>query len=100
MDQFSGIYSVVIVVVGIFGWVASIAARRALVALDRESPEVLRGVDVPKVDFGFKCLRGVFLLGFSRHGDAVSSTRRWAFLSLVLAYAMLALTGLVMFAAR
>ncbi|MGF6418248.1 hypothetical protein ABH900_001727 [Stenotrophomonas sp. AN71] len=58
MDQFSGSYSVVIAVVGIFGWVASIAAYRALLALDRESPEVLRGVGVSKVDLGFKCLRG------------------------------------------
>ncbi|WNH52302.1 hypothetical protein [Stenotrophomonas oahuensis] len=82
-------YSALFALIGIGIWVTTIATMRVLRKLNRERPEVLRGVGVTEVDWWFSSWRGIFLLRFSQQGICLSSGQRWMLRGCILSSAAL-----------
>lgn len=59
-----------------------------LIKLSRENPNILARAGIGKIDWWWGCIRGVFLLGFTRLGQELSAETRMAFRAAILTYVL------------
>ena len=49
-------------------WINGVYALRSMSMMEKSSPRILASVDVVRVDWCFKCIRGFHRLAFTRKG--------------------------------
>lgn len=77
-------------------WVNGFAAHRMLLKMERERPEVLEAVGIIRIDWWFRCLRGIGFLALSGKGQMITQGERWMLRAVVATYMLLVACGLSM----
>ncbi|MDH1230468.1 hypothetical protein N5C18_02510 [Stenotrophomonas sp. GD03930] len=72
------------------------AAHRMLLKMERERPEVLEAVGIIRIDWWFRCLRGIGFLALSGKGQMITQGERWMLRAVVATYMLLVACGLSM----
>lgn len=65
------------------------AAHRMLLKMERERPEVLEAVGIIRIDWWFRCLRGIGFLALSGKGQMITQGERWMLRAVVATYMLL-----------
>ncbi|HGM6069951.1 hypothetical protein [Stenotrophomonas maltophilia] len=77
-------------------WMNGFAAHRMLLKMERERPEVLGAVGIIRVDWWFRCLRGIGFLALSGKGLMITRGERWVLRGVVATYMFLVACGISM----
>lgn len=77
-------------------WMNGFAAHRMLLEMERKRPEVLEAVGIIRVDWWFRCLRGIGLLALSGKGLMITRGERWVLMGVVATYVFLVACGISM----
>lgn len=89
-----------IAVVVVSALILSLLCRNELKAVEKNFNDAYSSAGIVGIDWWWKCLRGIYLLGFTRKGGALSSRTRWIFKGFIVVYVLFVLTMVVMCALR
>lgn len=70
----------------VLGVLSILAAHRELSKMKANSPDVLARVGIVQIDWWWKCIRGVYRLGFSSAGDGLPMRTKMTFISVIFTY--------------